>query len=141
MLSLLIILPLIGIFCLLFVPEEKSTLIKQIAFFSSSITFLLSLFLWIFFGSWFARGRVRSGAAFCFRRLLCVQKNAVCECRVSIRCYDTLSSESAPWSGVGFVSSVAAICATGAVCASAIAYFGALSALGFRVRDFKRNSR
>ena len=49
MLSLLIILPLIGIFCLLFVPEEKSTLIKQIAFFSSSITFLLSLFLWIFF--------------------------------------------------------------------------------------------
>ena len=49
MLSLLIILPLIGILFLLSVPEEKNILIKQIALLFSSLTFLFSLFLWVFF--------------------------------------------------------------------------------------------
>jgi proton-translocating NADH-quinone oxidoreductase chain M len=49
MLSFLIILPLIGTFCLLSVPEEKNVVIKQIAFLSSSLTFLFSLLLWVFF--------------------------------------------------------------------------------------------
>ena len=49
MLSLLIILPLIGVFCLLSVPEKKDIIIKQIALLFSSLTFLLSLFLWVFF--------------------------------------------------------------------------------------------
>ena len=39
MLSSLITLPLIGIFCLLSVPEEKNILIKQIALFFSSLTY------------------------------------------------------------------------------------------------------
>ena len=49
MLSSLIILPLIGIFLLLLVPEEKNIVIKQIALLFSSLTFLFSLLLWIFF--------------------------------------------------------------------------------------------
>ena len=49
MLSLLITLPLIGILFLLSVPEEKNIVIKQIALLFSSLTFLFSLFLWVFF--------------------------------------------------------------------------------------------
>ena len=49
MLSLLIILPLIGVICLLLIPEQKEVIIKQIALLFSSLTFLISLFLWVFF--------------------------------------------------------------------------------------------
>jgi proton-translocating NADH-quinone oxidoreductase chain M len=49
MLSLLITIPIIGILFILTVPEEKSNLIKQIAFLSSFVTFISSLFLWICF--------------------------------------------------------------------------------------------
>jgi proton-translocating NADH-quinone oxidoreductase chain M len=51
MLSLLIILPLIGSFTLFLVPEQKDVLVKQIALITSSLTFILSLLLWVFFDS------------------------------------------------------------------------------------------
>jgi len=51
MLSILITLPIIGSFCLLLIPEERDILIKQVALFSSCLTFLFSLFLWVFFDS------------------------------------------------------------------------------------------
>jgi len=49
MLSLLIILPIIGIFFILVIPEYKTSLIKQVALLTSIFTFVFSLFLWIFF--------------------------------------------------------------------------------------------
>nr|YP_009476758.1 NADH dehydrogenase subunit 4 [Cryptomonas curvata]AVM81251.1 NADH dehydrogenase subunit 4 [Cryptomonas curvata] len=49
MLSLLITLPILGILCISLVPEYKANLIKQIAFLCSFFTFILSIFLWIFF--------------------------------------------------------------------------------------------
>lgn len=49
MLSFLIMLPLVGVFCLLFVPEEKNSLIKTISLLTCSLTFIFSLFFWIFF--------------------------------------------------------------------------------------------
>ena len=49
MLSLLITLPIFGILLILAVPQEKDDLIKQIAFFTSFLVFVLSLFLWVFF--------------------------------------------------------------------------------------------
>lgn len=49
MLSCLIILPFIGILSIGPIHHNNDGLIKQIAFLNSSITFLLSLLLWIFF--------------------------------------------------------------------------------------------
>jgi proton-translocating NADH-quinone oxidoreductase chain M len=49
MLSLLITLPILGIFFILAIPEYKTNLIKQVALLTSTLTFILSLFLWIFF--------------------------------------------------------------------------------------------
>jgi len=49
MLSLLISIPFFGILLITIIPSNKDFLIKQIAFFSSSITFVFSLLLWIFF--------------------------------------------------------------------------------------------
>ena len=49
MISFLITIPLFGIFCLLSLPEEKNTMIKQIALLFSSLTFLFSLLFWVFF--------------------------------------------------------------------------------------------
>jgi len=51
MLSFLIILPLIGSFILFLVPEQKNILVKQIALSTSSLSFVWSLLLWIFFDS------------------------------------------------------------------------------------------
>lgn len=48
-LSWLIILPLCGIFIILSIPKTEPNLIKTIAFFTSSITFVYSLFLFILF--------------------------------------------------------------------------------------------
>ena len=49
-LLLLIFLPLLGIFILIFfVPETETIILKKIAFFFTSTTFLLSLILWIKF--------------------------------------------------------------------------------------------
>jgi proton-translocating NADH-quinone oxidoreductase chain M len=49
MISLLIIIPLIGILLILIVPNNQKVLIKQIGLTASSCTFLLSLSLWILF--------------------------------------------------------------------------------------------
>jgi len=49
MLSLLITLPILGILSILIIPEYKVNLIKQVAFLSSLLTFICSLFLWVFF--------------------------------------------------------------------------------------------
>ena len=49
MLSLLITLPIVGILFILAIPENQSNLIKQISFFTSFLTFICSLFLWICF--------------------------------------------------------------------------------------------
>ena len=49
MLSLLITLPILGILSILIIPEYKTDLIKQTAFLFSSLTFICSIFLWIFF--------------------------------------------------------------------------------------------
>ena len=49
MLSLLITLPILGILSILIIPEYKTDLIKQTAFLFSLITFIFSIFLWIFF--------------------------------------------------------------------------------------------
>jgi NADH:ubiquinone oxidoreductase subunit 4 (subunit M) len=49
MISFLITIPLFGIFCLLSIPEEKNTMIKQIALLFSSLTFLFSLLFWVLF--------------------------------------------------------------------------------------------
>ena len=51
MLSLLITIPILGIISILAIPNNKDNLIKQIAFVSSFLTFIFSLFLWIFFDS------------------------------------------------------------------------------------------
>lgn len=47
--SVLILLPLIGLFLLFFIPEKNVITIKTIALFFSLITFLCSLFLWVLF--------------------------------------------------------------------------------------------
>nr|YP_009577941.1 NADH dehydrogenase subunit 4 [Guillardia theta]QBJ06317.1 NADH dehydrogenase subunit 4 [Guillardia theta] len=49
MLSLLIITPLIGILAIVLTPNRYEVLIKQIAFFCSFFTFIISLFLWLLF--------------------------------------------------------------------------------------------
>jgi len=49
MLSFLLSLPFFGIFLIIAIPSRKHTLIKQTAFLCSSIVFLFSLVLWIFF--------------------------------------------------------------------------------------------
>lgn len=46
---LILILPLIGILTLLFVPKYNFLLMKQVSLFFSSLTFIISLFLWVFF--------------------------------------------------------------------------------------------
>ena len=51
MLSLIILLPLLGIFFILVIPEKNILFIKQVTFFVSFFTFVLSLFLWICFDS------------------------------------------------------------------------------------------
>jgi proton-translocating NADH-quinone oxidoreductase chain M len=51
MLSLIILLPLLGIFLILVIPEKNILFIKQVTFFVSFFTFILSLFLWICFDS------------------------------------------------------------------------------------------
>lgn len=51
LISIILLLPLIGIIVLLFIPSWKSLLIKNIALYTSIITFLTSLLLWIEFDS------------------------------------------------------------------------------------------
>jgi len=48
-LYLLIITPILGILVLLFIPSRNKTALKQIGLLFSSITFLLSLLLWVWF--------------------------------------------------------------------------------------------
>jgi len=45
----LLILPIIGVLCLLLIPSWNKILIKQVALFYSCLTFIVSLFLWIWF--------------------------------------------------------------------------------------------
>lgn len=45
----LILIPLIGSLVICFIPREKNTLIKSIGLYTSLITFILSLYLWIVF--------------------------------------------------------------------------------------------
>ena len=49
MLSLLIALPIFGIFCIFVIPESNKNLIRKIAFSISMVTFFYSLLLWVFF--------------------------------------------------------------------------------------------
>lgn len=49
MLSFLVSLPFFGILFIIIIPNSKDTLIKQVAFLSSSISFLFSLSLWVLF--------------------------------------------------------------------------------------------
>lgn len=49
MISSLIILPFLGIFLITFISDNNDYLVKQVAFFISSLVFVMSLFLWIFF--------------------------------------------------------------------------------------------
>jgi proton-translocating NADH-quinone oxidoreductase chain M len=49
MISYLLIIPLIGISIIIITPSSSNNLIKQIAFLFSSVAFIFSLFLWIFF--------------------------------------------------------------------------------------------
>ncbi len=49
MISYLLIIPLIGISIIIITPSSSNNLIKQIAFLFSSVAFVFSLFLWIFF--------------------------------------------------------------------------------------------
>ena len=51
LITTVLLLPLIGIFFLLFIPSWKSQLIKNVALNTSLITFLISLLLWIEFNS------------------------------------------------------------------------------------------
>jgi proton-translocating NADH-quinone oxidoreductase chain M len=45
----LLILPIIGVLCLLLIPSWNKVLIKQVALFYACLTFIVSLFLWIWF--------------------------------------------------------------------------------------------
>nr|AGH24445.1 NADH dehydrogenase subunit 4 [Reclinomonas americana ATCC 50284] len=49
LLPLIILTPVLGVFILFLIPDWKTSLIKQIALYTSLITFVFSLFLWIFF--------------------------------------------------------------------------------------------
>ena len=49
LLSIILFLPIIGVFLLLFSSYRNYKMLKMIALFTSSITFLLSLILWVFF--------------------------------------------------------------------------------------------
>lgn len=49
MISLLICLPLLGVFVILFISENNFILIKKVSLFFTLISFMLSLFLWVFF--------------------------------------------------------------------------------------------
>jgi len=49
LLTYILVLPLIGSFCLVFVPSSNRLLLKSIALNFSCWTFILSLFLWLFF--------------------------------------------------------------------------------------------
>ncbi len=49
MISSLINIPFLGILLLLIIPDNNSILIRQIAFLASSIAFIYSLVLWVFF--------------------------------------------------------------------------------------------
>ena len=49
LLFLLIALPLVGTFLLLIVPASNHSLLKSLALNVSSLLFVISLFLWIFF--------------------------------------------------------------------------------------------
>ena len=50
-LSLVLVLPLFGVFTLLFIPHWKTQLIRNIALNASLVTFLISLLLWVEFDS------------------------------------------------------------------------------------------
>lgn len=49
LLTYILVLPLIGSFCLLFIPSSNRFLLKTVALNTSCLTFILSLFLWLFF--------------------------------------------------------------------------------------------
>lgn len=49
LLPLIILTPIVGVFILFLIPDWKSSLIKQVSLYTSLITFIFSLFLWIFF--------------------------------------------------------------------------------------------
>jgi len=49
LLSSLVGLPLIGAFVISFLSETSSITIRQVGLFSSGLTFIVSLLLWIFF--------------------------------------------------------------------------------------------
>nr|AGH24311.1 NADH dehydrogenase subunit 4 [Reclinomonas americana ATCC 50633] len=49
LLPIIILTPIVGVFILFLIPDWKTSVIKQIALYTSLITFVFSLFLWIFF--------------------------------------------------------------------------------------------
>lgn len=49
LLTYILVLPLIGSFCLVFIPSSNRSLLKSVALNFSCLTFILSLFLWLFF--------------------------------------------------------------------------------------------
>ena len=49
LLTYILVLPLIGSFCLVFIPSSNRSLLKSVALNFSCWTFILSLFLWLFF--------------------------------------------------------------------------------------------
>ena len=55
LITTVLLLPILGIFILLFIPSWKSQLIKNVALYTSLVTFLISLLLWIEFDSSTAR--------------------------------------------------------------------------------------
>ena len=55
LLEILILLPLIGSFFILFVPKENLVLIRNIALNFSLLTFLVSVFLWVGFDSFVSK--------------------------------------------------------------------------------------
>jgi NADH-quinone oxidoreductase subunit M len=54
-LPLIVALPLIGSFFILFIPSQNINTIRRIGLFSSFITFFISLFLWLFFDKSYVR--------------------------------------------------------------------------------------
>ena len=55
LLPLIVALPLIGSFFILFIPSQNINTIRRIGLFSSFITFFISLFLWLFFDKSYVR--------------------------------------------------------------------------------------
>nr|NP_044801.1 NADH dehydrogenase subunit 4 [Reclinomonas americana]AAD11916.1 NADH dehydrogenase subunit 4 [Reclinomonas americana] len=49
LLPTIILTPILGVFILFLIPGWKTSLIKQVSLYASLLTFILSLFLWIFF--------------------------------------------------------------------------------------------